>query len=109
MFDFDNDGKLDIISTNGFEIPSTTLDDIMYNGKDNIKLWRNRGIDQKMKDVSGETGMKFDGMGRGLIVIDHDNDGDEDVLLVANVGPPKFFNNKGGNRNNWIKIRPMHK
>lgn len=109
MFDFDNDGKLDIVSTDGFEVPSSTLDDVLYNGKDNIRLWQNKGIGKKMVDVTIETGLKYDGMGRGLIVLDHDNDGDEEILLAANVGPPKLFVNKGGNRNNWIKIRPMHK
>ena len=65
--------------------------------------------DTPMKDVAIESGMMYNGMGRGLLVFDYDNDGDEDVLVAGNVGSPKLFKNMGGNQKNWIKIRAMHK
>ena len=56
-------------------------------------LFHNQGYQEKMKDVAVERGMLYNGMGRGLLVFDYDNDGDEDVLVVGNVGSPKLFTN----------------
>ena len=62
-----------------------------------------------MREITAGAGFSYDGMGRGLLVFDFDNDGDEDLLVADNVGAPRFFMNEGGNLNNWIRIRPMHK
>ena len=62
-----------------------------------------------MKDVAIERGMLYNGMGRGLLIIDFDNDGDEDVAVAGNVGAPKLFQNQGGNKMNWIKVKAMHR
>lgn len=74
-----------------------------------MNLFENKGNGKKMVDVAVDVGMKYDGMGRGLLVFDYDNDGDEDVVVVGNVGLPKLFKNNGGNMKNWIKIKPMHR
>lgn len=109
FLDFDNDGFLDIVSTNGFDSPSTTLDDEY--GNDNMQLFHNQGegMSNKMIDVALERGMKFYGLGRGLLIFDFDNDGDEDIVVAANVGPPKLFENKIGNKNSWLRVRVFHK
>lgn len=101
FIDFDNDGKLDIVATNGFQESAYI--------KDDMNLFQNRGNGKKMVDVATNVGMKYDGMGRGLLVFDYDNDGDEDVVVVGNVGSPKLFQNQGGNMKNWIKIKAMHR
>lgn len=62
-----------------------------------------------MKNIAKDVGITFNGMGRGVLTFDYDNDGDEDVVVVLNVGKPKLFKNNGGNKKNWIRIRPMHK
>ena len=108
MFDYNNDGQLDIAVTNGFELPSTTLDD-EYAGVENIQLFQNQGRDRPMREITADVGLGFDGMGRGLLVFDFDKDGDEDLLVADNIGAPRFFMNEGGNSKNWIRIRPMHK
>ena len=108
MFDHNNDGRLDIAVTNGFELPSTTLDD-EFAGVDSLQLFQNEGRDLPMRELSKEAGFHFDGMGRGLVVFDFDKDGDEDVIVTENVGAPRFFKNNNDNNNNWINIRPMHK
>ena len=37
------------------------------------------------------------------------DDGDEDVVVCNNLGPPQLYENKGGNTNNWIKVNVVHK
>ena len=88
---------------------STTLDDEY--GKDNINLFHNQGegMSNKMKDIALQSGINFDGLGRGLLIFDFDNDGDEDIVVTPNVGPPKFFKNNKGNAKNWIKVLALHK
>jgi len=109
MFDFDNNGELDIVVTNGFEVPSTSMEDFDYNGKNSLQLFQNQGLNSPMREIAEETKLTFHGMGRGILVMDYDNDGDEDVLVADNTGPPHLFKNKGGNKKNWIKVRVMHR
>lgn len=37
------------------------------------------------------------------------DDGDEDVVVCNNVGAPEIFKNIGGNKQNWIKVKVMHR
>lgn len=101
FIDYDNDGRLDLVATNGFNEKTFVLDDMV--------LFKNQGVNKTMTDVAMSTGMNYNGMGRGLLTFDFDNDGDMDVLVAGNVGSPKLFRNDGGNNNNWIKIKPMHR
>lgn len=32
-------------------------------------------------------------------------DGDEDIVVAQNTGPPLLYENKCGNRNDWIKVQ----
>ena len=36
-------------------------------------------------------------------------DGDEDVVICNNVGAPNVFKNEGGNANNWVKVKVVHR
>ena len=91
---------LDIVATNGFSEKTFV--------RDNMVLFKNEGHNKTMTDVAIKSGMLYDGMGRGLLVFDYDNDGDEDILVAGNVGEPKLFTNDGGNMKNWVKVKPMH-
>ena len=37
------------------------------------------------------------------------DDGDEDVVVAANVGPAVFYENVGGNKKNWLRIQVVHR
>ena len=109
FLDFDNDGYLDLVVTNGMDGGSTTLDDAY--GWNNMQLFHNKGKGHgnMMSDVALEMGINFSGFGRGLLVFDYDNDGDEDIVVAANTGSPQFFKNRNKNMNHWITVNVMHR
>ena len=105
MFDFDNDGDLDIYVTNGHVIDNIKLYQpaLSYAQKD--LLYENIG--GRFRDVSSQSGPAFqvERVGRGLAVGDFDNDGNLDVV-IANLGrPPALLRNQGASGGNWIVIR----
>ena len=96
MFDYDNDGDLDIGATNGF---------VSFPGffNDPTKLFENDG--SGIFDEVGEAvGFDHVGQGRGLLTFDYDNDGDLDVFLANNGEQPVLYRNDGGNDNGFLRI-----
>ncbi|XP_031572884.1 uncharacterized protein LOC116306893 [Actinia tenebrosa] len=108
FIDFNNDGYLDVVMTNGVDFPSTTTDDHFQ--KQSMILWQNLGpgYNGSTKEVSNAVGLNATGQGRGLLKFDFDDDGDEDVVVCNNLGPPQLYDNKGGNKRNWLKVRVVH-
>ena len=96
LFDYDNDGRLDIFLGNGAEI-----DDPMPSGsipkKTAPKYW-NRLFHQKkdgtFEDVTQKAGLTGVGYTTGVAVGDYDNDGYED-LFVAGYGRNTLYHNNG--------------
>lgn len=78
LFDFDNDGFLDIFFTNGARIPSLKKDDpTFYN-----RLYRNKG-DGTFRDVTDRAGVSGEGYSMGVAAADVDNDGWTDVYVTG--------------------------
>jgi hypothetical protein len=72
--DFDQDGDLDIIATNGFDgsfVNDPTL------------LFVNDGTGH-FTEMGAASGIGDTGQGRGLLRVDLENDGDQDVLIIRN-------------------------
>jgi hypothetical protein len=69
------------------------------------ELWENLG-DGQFKNVTDKVGLsQFQGKPlRSATLGDFDNDGDTDLLLTVNGGPPVLLEMRG-NQNNWLKIR----
>jgi hypothetical protein len=96
LFDYDNDGRLDIFFANG-----ARLDDPMPKGaipkKDDPRYW-NRLYHQKpdgaFEDVTEKAGLTGIGYSTGVAVGDYDNDGNED-LFVAGYGRSTLYHNNG--------------
>ncbi|MFQ5928407.1 MAG: FG-GAP-like repeat-containing protein [Acidobacteriota bacterium] len=105
FFDYDNDGRLDLLVVNG----STFQDD--KNPKLLVPmrtlLFWNKGEEDGFFEVGEASGEFFSRtfVGRGSAFADYDNDGDVDVLVLAHSGPALLLRNDGGNRNNWLKVR----
>jgi hypothetical protein len=96
MFDYNNDGFLDLFFVNG-----AALLDPMPPGKQPDKsdrkywnrLYRNNG-DGTFTDVTAQAGVQGAGYGMGVAVGDYDNDGFPD-LYVTNVGRNILYHNNG--------------
>jgi hypothetical protein len=99
FFDYDNDGDLDLVMTNGMvgEGPITQFE------RDPMRLWQNDG--GRFHEVARSAGLDDRDDGKGLAVVDYDEDGDLDVLVVTHAGSPHLFRNDGGNANGWLRIR----
>ncbi len=96
VFDYDNDGYVDIFVANGNAHHEYSEEDV---------LMRNNG-DGVFTDVSRESGAYFGEkfVGRGATYGDYDNDGDLDILVVNLNSEARLLRNDGGNRNNWLSV-----
>jgi len=88
VFDYDNDGRLDIFLANG-----TTLEGFPTGEAPISHLYRNRG-DGTFEDVTAKAGVGVSGWGQGAAAADYDNDGDSD-LFVTFYGQNRLFRNNG--------------
>ena len=104
LFDYDNDGDLDIFVTNGSTFQELRQPEVLIPQAD--MLFRNER-DGTFTDVSESAGIAAlpIRVGRGAAFGDYDNDGDVDIFIVNNHAPPTFLRNEGGNRNNWVYVR----
>jgi hypothetical protein len=89
VFDYNNDGLLDIFFTNGADIPSLEKDDSRYYNR----LFRNNG-DGTFTDVTEKAGLQGTGYSMGVAAGDYDNDGFVD-LYIAGVNRNQLFHNNG--------------
>lgn len=89
VFDYNNDGLLDIFFTNGAAIPSLEKTDPSYWNR----LYRNNG-DGTFTDVTESAGLKGIGYSMGVAAGDYDNDGHVD-LYVTGVNRNQLFHNNG--------------
>ena len=103
LFDYDNDGDLDIFVTNGSTFQELRQPEILIPQTD--ALFHNNG-DGTFSDVSEITGITAlpTRVGRGATFGDYDNDGDIDIFIVNNHAAPILLRNEGGNRNNYLHV-----
>ena len=89
LFDYNNDGLLDIFFTNGAAIPSLEKTGPAYWNR----LFRNNG-DGTFTDVTEKAGLQGIGYSMGAAAGDYDNDGFVD-LYVTGVNRNQLFHNNG--------------
>ena len=98
LFDYDNDGRLDIFLVNGAPLGDPTPKGTIPQ-KTGPEYW-NRLYHQKpdgtFEDVTQRAGLQGVGYGMGVAVGDYDNDGFEDLYVTAYGGNRLYHNNGNG-------------
>ncbi|HUO30320.1 MAG TPA: CRTAC1 family protein [Bryobacteraceae bacterium] len=89
LFDYNNDGLLDIYFVNGARLPDMDKSDPKFFNR----LYRNNG-DGTFTDVTGKAGVRGEGFSMGVAAGDYDNDGYVD-LYVTGVNRNQLLHNNG--------------
>lgn len=102
LFDYDNDGDLDVLVTQGQMLGSKTPNQALYPPRDvppNSRLFRNDLVSGsttastlKFTDVTRESGIVTRGYAMGMASGDFNNDGCID-LYITHLGPNQLFRN----------------
>jgi hypothetical protein len=98
IFDYDNDGRLDIFVVNGAPLSDPTPKGTIpqkVGPKDWNRLYHQKS-DGKFEDVTEKAGLQGVGYGMGVAVGDYDNDGFEDLYVTAYGGNKLYHNNGDG-------------
>ena len=105
FFDYDNDGNLDLIQSNGHPDDMVEVDTEGVTYREPLLLFHGNG--KTLQNVSAQAGPAFQQFwsARGLAIGDFDNDGGIDVLINNNGGEPLLLHNEVGRRNNWLGVR----
>ena len=98
MFDFDNDGRMDLFFTNGAALKQSMSKDDLPD-KSEPKYW-NRLFQQKadgtFTDVTERAGLKGVGYSMGVAAADYDNDGFVDLFVTGYKADRLYHNNGDG-------------
>lgn len=109
FFDYDLDGRLDFLTTNGHLEPDIARAQQGQTYEQPVQLFWNtgqatRGFEQ-VSDRSVGPDLFRPLVGRGCAFADIDGNGTLDVVLTANGGPARLLRNDGGARNHWLRLR----
>jgi hypothetical protein len=101
VYDFDNDGALDIMVFHGGLVHLVPQEQSLFRGLG----------DGKFADVSREAGPVLDGktVSRGACFGDYDNDGKVDAFLVNLGAPATVLHNNTQNNNHWLSLKLIGK
>jgi hypothetical protein len=96
VFDYDNDGYVDVFIANGNAHHEYAEDQVLVRND-------GRGV---FVDVARSAGEYFQRkwVGRGAAWADFDDDGNVDLLVIDVSGPPHLLRNEGGTGNHWLKV-----
>ena len=104
FFDYDNDGRKDLIVAQGHDIDNIELNFPQLHYREPLLLLHNNG--HGFTDVSAKSGAVFQQawVGRGVALGDIDNDGREDVAISTNDGPAYLLRNETATHNHWLTL-----
>lgn len=91
LFDYNNDGLLDIFFTNGAQLPTMDKSEPKFHNR----LFRNNG-DGTFTDATTHAGLEGAYYSIGAAAADYDNDGYQDLFVAGANGFQLFHNNGNG-------------
>jgi len=107
-FDYDNDGRLDLLAVNG----AVQVIDALRQARDPFPVHQRRILFHnagggRFDDVTAGAGAAFalSEVGRGAAFGDVDNDGDVDVIVANNNGPVRLLVNQATAGTHWLGLR----
>lgn len=107
FFDYDLDGRLDLLTCNGHLEPEIGTVQAGQRYAQPPQLFWNTGGKQRFEPATaaraGEA-LFAPLVGRGSAYADIDGDGDLDVVLVGNGGPARLLRNDGGTGHHWVRL-----
>lgn len=99
--DLDGDNRLDIVVVNGSVV---TLEDTPHSGRLNaepVQIWLHHDTGfTYLHDLADQLPHR---VGRGLVAVDWDNDGDKDLVISNNNQPPTLLRNESNPRY-WLGL-----
>jgi hypothetical protein len=101
--DIDHDGRLDLIETNGWPLPNAAGQ--LEWQSDPCFVWRNLG-GMSFQNIAASCGLDWAGQGRGLVRLDLENDGDQDILIFAYNDAVRVYRNElaSGPDRGWLRV-----
>ncbi len=106
LFDFDNDGWLDVFMSNGHVFPEVDTHRLHVTFKEKKIVYNNLG-NGRFADVTENAGAAVNQLrsSRGTAFGDFDNDGDVDVVVINMNESPSLLRNDCAVKNNWLKVK----
>ena len=102
--DLDHDGRIDLVTTTGWGEPNGA--GVMeWDGQPTF-LFRNLGNEEGVPlfvEVADAAGLRHTRQGRGLVHLDYDRDGDQDILIFNHGDGPSLFRNDR-TVGHWLRI-----
>jgi hypothetical protein len=109
FFDYDLDGRLDFLQANGHLEGDINKVQSSQHYRQSAQLFWNCGNECKSSFLvqaagsNGDLGTPL--VGRGASYADIDNDGDLDVLITQNGGPPLLLRNDQALGHHWLRVK----
>jgi enediyne biosynthesis protein E4 len=98
MFDYDNDGRMDLFFANGAALKDPMAKTEMPDKRD-ATYWNrlyHQKLDGTFEDVTERSGLKGDGFSMGVAAADYDNDRYTDLYVTGYGGNSLYHNNGDG-------------
>ena len=110
FLDYDNDGDLDLIHTNGFDDPEVTDTDFLHHTPSRLyhnMFFEDNNGQTRFEEMGAKVGVTDVFDGRGLLVFDYEEDGDLDVFIANNANRPVLYRNIGGDTIDFIRVKVL--
>lgn len=108
FWDYDLDGRLDLLVCNGHLEPEINKVQSQQSYAQPAQLFWNTGDPQRLWEPVSAAAAGNDLfrplVGRGCAYLDYDGDGDLDVVLVANNGPARLLRNDQQLGHRWLRL-----